>query len=297
MKAIIFGSNGQDGFYLSQLLDREGIGHIKISRTTGDVLGDVGKYGFVTNIIKKYEPDYVFHLAANSTTLHDAIFENHQTISIGTINILEAVRIHRSLARVFISGSAMQFKNDGCPINEKTQFDGSSPYSIARIQSVYTARYYRNKFGIKTYVGYLFNHDSPYRSARHVNQLIIQAVNRIDKGKTDKLEIGDIDIKKEFNYAADIVAAIWILIKQDRVFEAVIGSGVAYSIKDWLVYLFGKINKDWSQYITINNQYKREYSILVSDPKVIKDLGWSCKVGFEELGDIMLFGDPEINSN
>src|SRR5678815_4382428 len=108
MKALIFGITGQDGFYLSKLLQEQKIGVIGIGRSkTVWLQGDVADLTLVTELIKKEQPDYVFHLAANSTTRHDALFENHQTISTGTLNILEAVKNFSPLTKVFISGSGL----------------------------------------------------------------------------------------------------------------------------------------------------------------------------------------------
>lgn len=134
--AIIFGSNGQDGHYLRLLLQQHTIQCISISRKGDAVNGDVGERIFVEEQIKRHTPAFIFHLAARSSTHHSALFENHHTICTGTLNILEAVKEHSPKSRVFISGSAMQFKNTGLPIDEQTPFDPSSPYSVARIQSV-----------------------------------------------------------------------------------------------------------------------------------------------------------------
>jgi GDPmannose 4,6-dehydratase len=103
-KALIFGANGQDGFYLSELLLLNNIEVISISRTAGLILGDIADFEFVKNIIRENQPNYVFHFAANSTTKHSAIFENHASISSGTLNILEAVKNYSPWAKVFISG-------------------------------------------------------------------------------------------------------------------------------------------------------------------------------------------------
>ena len=172
MNVIVFGASGQDGYYLNELLQKQNINVIKVSRKIGDLIGNIADYSFVESIIKEYQPKYIFHFAANSTTHHRALFENHESISTGTLNVLEAVRLHCPATKVFLSGSAMQFKNEGFPISEQTPFEASSPYSVARIQSVYAARYYRDKFGLKVYVGYFFNHDSPLRTEQHVNQKI-----------------------------------------------------------------------------------------------------------------------------
>lgn len=288
MKTIIFGINGQDGYYLTQLLTLKGVEVIGVSRSNSKLSGDVADFNFVESIIKQHQPDYIFHFAANSTTRHDALFDNHGAISTGTLNILEATRLHSPQSKVFLSGSAMQFKNEGRPINEQTPFEASSAYSVARIQSVYAGRYYRNTFGLSVYVGYFFNHDSPLRPISHVNQKIVAAANSIAKGRTEKLELGNIEVRKEFNYAGDVVEAIWTLVNQNDVFEAVVGSGLAYSIQDWVKYCFEKINKNYEDYIVVKQDFIPEYKILVSDPQLIKSIGWEPTVNFYQLADMMM---------
>jgi len=288
MKALIFGISGQDGYYLSGLLQENDIEVIGVSRSYGDSKGDVGNYSFVESIIKQYQPNYIFHFAANSTTQHSALFDNHNAISTGTINILESVKLHCPKAKVFLSGSAMQFKNEGLPIDEKTPFQASSPYSVARIHSVYAGRYYRDVFGMQVYVGYFFNHDSPLRSEQHVNQKIVMAVKRIAAGSIEKLELGNIDVQKEFNFAGDMAEAVWKLVNQTDIFEAVIGSGVVYSIRDWTDYCFRCINRNWEDYVMAKQDFVTEHRILVRNPAVIKSLGWQQKVNFQQLADLMI---------
>jgi GDPmannose 4,6-dehydratase len=232
-------------------------------------------------------PQYVFHLAANSTTRHDALFENHETISTGTLNIFEAVKRHCPDARVFMAGSGVQFVNTGAPISEKDQFEASSPYSVARIQSVYAARYYRS-LGIRAYVGYLFHHESPFRKPNHVSKMIALAVQRIADGSDERLELGDISVKKEWTFAGDVVKGILTLVKQDEIFEAVIGSGVAYSIQDWLAACFKVIGKDWREYIRLRDGFTPEYKQLISNPATMRSLGWFPSVELPELAKMML---------
>jgi GDPmannose 4,6-dehydratase len=288
MKVIIFGSSGQDGIYLSKLLEKQGIEVLKVSRSGNGINGSVADFGFVSSIVEINKPDFIFHLAAVSTTRHSALFDNHQAISTGTFNILESVRLHCQACRVFLSGSAMQFKNIGEPIDENTPFEASSPYSVSRIHSVYAGRYYRSAFGMKIYTGYFFNHDSPLRSVNHINQKIVSVVCRIARGSDEKLELGNIDVQKEFSFAGDIVEAIWKLVNQDDVFEAVIGSGKAYSIKDFTEYCFKKINKNYQDYLIIKEDFTPEYSVLVSNPSVIREIGWQSKTDFYQLADLMM---------
>lgn len=282
MNAVIWGANGQDGFYLSELLRQQGLDVVALGRTDADI----SNYDNVAAIIKKQQPGYLFHLAANSTTRHSAGRENHDTIATGSFNILEAVKEFSPATRVFLSGSGLQFRNTGDPINEQAPFDATSLYAASRIYSTYLARYYR-KLGVKAYMGYFFNHDSPRRSERHINKKIIEAAKKIAAGSGEKLEIGDVEVKKEFGFAGDIVKAVWTLVQQDNVHEAVIGTGKAYSIADWLHICFSKYGLNWKDHVTTNSQYIPEYKILVSDPATIFSLGWRPEVDIEGLANLM----------
>jgi GDPmannose 4,6-dehydratase len=288
MKAVIFGASGQDGRYLTSECNRKGIDVIPYSRTFNGLFGDIGNFINVNKIINEHKPDYVFHLAANSTIKHEAIFDNHQTISSGTINVLEAVKNHSPFTKVFITGSGIQFKNDGQNISDESEFQATSPYAVARIQSVYAARYYRT-LGIKTYVGYLFNHESSYRKMDCVSQKVIHAVHRIKNGSFEKFEIGDITIEREWGFAGDIAKGILDLVHQDKISEAVIGTGKGYSIEDWIKACFKLINKDWKQYVAETPNFVGQYKRLVSNPDKIMSIGWEPQIDIDELAKIMLF--------
>lgn len=287
MKAVIFGANGQDGYYLKQYLESKQIGVTGVSRTGDFLRTNIADYGEVSRLIEQQQPDYIFHLAANSTTRHEAVFENHETISTGTLNILEAVKNFSPASKVFISGSGLQFVNMDKPIKETDDFEARDPYSVSRIQSVYAARYYR-RLGIKTYVGYFFNHDSPRRSERHMAKKIAEAAKRVAAGSTEKMEIGDAAVIKEWTFAGDVVKGIYVLVSQDAVFEANIGSGAGYSIQEWLEACFTKIGKDWKDYVVLRNDFIPEYKQLVSDSSLIFSLGWKPEVSFGQLADMML---------
>lgn len=287
MTAIIFGAGGQDGYYLNRLLQEKNIKVIGISRREGFVNIDIGSYEEVAALIKNNKPEYIFHIAANSTTRHDAMFENHKTISTGTLNILEAVKNYSPETKVFISGSGLQFKNENKPIKETDTFEARDPYCVSRIQSAYAARYFRT-LGIKVYVGYFFNHDSPLRTERHITKKIAEAAKRIANGSKENLQIGDISVIKEYTYAGDVVKGIWTLISQEAIFEANVSSGKGYSIGDWLLQCFGQTNKNWKDYVITKEGFISEYKKLVSDPSLIFSLGWKPEVSFQELATIMM---------
>lgn len=287
MKVLIFGANGQDGHYLSKACSKRQIEVIGISRSGPFLHGDVSASEIVETLIREHQPGIIFHLAAASTTNHDAIYKNNAAIGLGTINILESVKRWSPHSKVFITGSGLQFVNHGEPISETDPFCHGSAYVASRNYSVYLARYFRS-IGIQTYVGYLFHHESPLRQENHVCQKIAAAAHRIAKGSNEVIELGDISVRKELTYAADISDGIITLVGQNKVYEATIGSGQAYSIEDWLQECFSFVNKDWKHYVKKKEHFKPEYNILVSNPATINSLGWHASTTIADLAKLMI---------
>jgi GDPmannose 4,6-dehydratase len=284
-QTIIFGVKGQDGYYLQELLQKQGHQVVGVCRSAG---GDVSNRSYVEALIKDVRPNYVFHLAANSTTRHEALFENHETISTGALNILESVKLHCPACRVFITGSGVQFVNRGVPISEYDNFAPTSAYAVSRIHSVYAARYYRS-LGIKAYVGYLFHHESPLRKPEHLCKKIADLAKRVKAGSREQLALGDSSVQKEVGFAGDIAAGILTLVSQEAVFEATIGTGKAYSIQEWIEACFSRIGVDWQNHTTFRTDgFVPEYPILVSDPTTIFSLGWQPAVDMHTLVGMML---------
>lgn len=287
MKALIFGASGQDGHYLGEICREQDVEPIGVSRAGAPLRGDVARRDEVEALVREHAPGYVFQLAANSTTRHDALFENHETISTGALNVLEAVRRHAPEARVFIAGSGVQFENTGAPISERATFAATSPYAVARIQSVYAARYFRS-LGVRAYVGYLFHHESPLRKPGHVAMKIALAARRIAAGSDERLELGDPTVEKEWTFAGDVARAMFTLIRQDDVFEAAIGSGEAHSISEWVEACFRVTGRAWRDHVDVRAGFVPEYRRLVSDPTTIRGLGWAPAVPLPGLARMMV---------
>jgi GDPmannose 4,6-dehydratase len=287
MRAIIFGISGQDGYYLSRLLNRENIEVLGVGspKQPGDII--ISSYESVGKVVKDYKPDFIFHLAAKSLTQHDFLFQNHEIICTGAINILEAVRNYAPLTKVFISGSALQFRNTGSPISEETEFSADSAYAMSRIHATYTARYFRQT-GLKVYTGYFFNHDSPLRQGHHLSQRIADAVKDIRNGGKKKITIGDLNAIKEYTFAGDVVNAVWKFVNQDELMEVVIGSGKGYSVKDWVQACFRIIGKDYTGFIESDLNFVPGYKQLVSDPAKLFSLQWRPEISFEQLAEMMM---------
>jgi GDPmannose 4,6-dehydratase len=287
MKALIFGASGQDGHYLAEACRSRGVEPVGVARSGAPLRGDVASFEQVRALVETHRPAYVFQLAASSTTRHDALFENHETISTGALNVLEAVRRHAPDARVFLAGSGVQFENTGAPISERTPFAAGSAYAVARIQSVYAARYFRT-LGVRAYVGYLFHHESPLRKPGHLAMIIALAARRIAAGSGETIEIGDVGVEKEWTFAGDVAEAMFTLVSQDDVLEAAIGSGVAHPVSAWLERCFAAVGKDWRDHVRPRTGFVPEYRRLVSDPATIRSLGWAPKMSLETLAELMV---------
>lgn len=285
--AIIIGHTGQDGIYLSRILQVEGFKVYGVSKSSNDYNCNIIDYNSVSILVDRIKPQYIFHLGAVSKTSHEYVFNNFDVIVRGTLNILEAVKTYSPETIVFITGSGLQFKNIGLPIKETDDFEARDAYSLSRIQSVYTARYYRS-IGIKVYVGYLFNHDSPYRNENHMTQKIVKAAKRIANGSSEKIEIGDLDSRKEYSFAGDIVNGIWMLVNQDAIFEATIGSGLGFCTKEWLELSFLYFGLNWEDYVIVNSSYNPPYQTLVSNPETIRTYGWKPEMNIVGLNSMMI---------
>lgn len=291
MKALIFGASGQDGHYLGEICSEHGIEPVGVSRAGAPFRGDVARWDQVEALVREHAPAYVFQLAASSTTRHEALFENHETISTGALNVLEAVRRHAPAARVFIAGSGVQFENGGAPISERTPFAATSPYAVARIQSAYAARYFRS-LGVRAHVGYLFHHESPLRKPGHVAMKVALAARRIAGGSGERLELGDLSVEKEWTFAGDVARAMLALVQQDDVFEAAIGSGEPHAIREWVEACFSAAGLDWRAHVEVRPGFVAEYHRLVSDPTTIRSLGWRPRVEFQALARMMVGSGP-----
>ena len=287
MTALIFGANGQDGPYLVEALRARGIEAVGVSRSGPWRRGDVAVRADVEAAVREVRPAYIFQLAASSTTRHEALHENHESISTGALNVLESARLHAPEARVFLAGSGLQFENAGAPIDETAPFEASSPYALARIHSVYAARYFRSR-GLRTYVGYLFHHDSPRRGPRHVAQLVARAARRIGAGSDEVLELADTSVVKEWTFAGDVARAMVTLCAQDDINEAVIGSGEGHSIAEWVERCFAVVGRTWRDHVRLTPGGRGEYPRLISRPARLRSLGWRPEVTFDQLAEMMV---------
>jgi GDPmannose 4,6-dehydratase len=277
--AIITGSNGQDGWYLHQLLKREGVDAVLVSRASGVDLSDFNE---VVDLVLNTRPDFIFHLAARSTIDHIAARTNHNVIACGSFNLLEAVQKWRPECKVFLAGSAYQFKNEDKPISETDPWDTTSVYCAARGYSKLLADAYRAQ-GLMAYFGYFFHHESPRRGANHISQRIARAARN-----RESIEIGDPNVTKEWTFAGDTMEAVWALVNQDKIFEANIGTGIGQPIAKFAELCYATQGLYWLDHIKVPTDYVSPYRSLTCNPERIYSTGWRPRVSIEELAQQMV---------
>ena len=290
MKAIIFGITGQDGYYLEQLLEKNKIkvfGTSSKKSKSNDFI-DLSNFKKVFEYIESITPDYIFCFSAISKTTHSEILENHKIINNGTLNILESIRTINLNCKIFIPGSAVQFKLNNSPIDEYSLQYPNSPYAVDRIYTFNLSKYYRDKFVLKIYYVYLFNHDSQLRNHNHLSIEIIKKIKLLKDTGQNQLNINNLNYTKEFNHAKDIVKAIWIFLNQEKVYELVIGSGDPISIKSFI----SLVLKEYGMNQNFQFGHLGKEEIVTCSPKILKKMGWTPDYNIQGLiRDIILNGN------
>jgi len=308
--AIITGITGQDGAYLAQLLLKNNYKVIGLLRDKNSVklekliyLDIVDKIIFekcdlnsladVINIINKYKPNEIYNLASQSSV--GKSFQNPiETLNfniLSTSNILEAIKIlDKSIKFYQASSSEMFGSTNYLPFTEKSIFHPVSPYGISKASAHWITVNYRESFGLFTTSGILFNHESVLRADNFIIKKIIKTSFDIINKKTNILEVGNIDIKRDFGYAPKYVEAMYLMMQYDKPDDYIIASGVSLSIREIIYYIFDKLNIDKNK-IIINKEFYRPNEIenIYGDSTKAKEiLKWDYELSFFDVLDILI---------
>ena len=309
-KAIITGITGQDGAYLSKLLLSKNYRVIGLSRrsTTQNLVGlnylgikdevileacDLMDISQIINIITKYKPDEIYNLAAQSSvglSFSQPIGTIQFNIS-SVLNLLEAIRIVDDKIKYYqASSSEMYGKVLNLPITEQTPFHPLSPYAISKAAAHWTTVNYREAYGLFACCGVLFNHESYLRSDNFFIKKVLRDSIKIAKNQRDKLEVGNIDVKRDFGFAPDYVDAIWKVLQFEEADDYLICSGSSVYLRDVIYHIFNRLNIDRDR-LYINPEFYRPTDIediYGSSEKAKSKLNWKYNKSFFEVLDIML---------
>ena len=314
-KALITGINGQDGSYLTEFLLEKGYevhGILKRNSVAENqtarlddvyhIIKDNLYYADMTDmaslirVLQEVQPDEIYHLAAQSHVRisFDQPIYTAQVVAIGTMNLLEAVRLICPEARLYQASSSEMFGNsiDGDGFQrETTPMNPVSPYGCAKVFGYNLVRNYRNSYGLFVSNGILFNHESPRRGTNFVTNKVVKEAVKIKLGKTDKLMLGNLDAARDWGHAKDYVYCMWLMLQHDVPDDFVCSTGVSHTVKELVEYVFGKLDLDWKQYVGQDEKFMRpeELNVLKGDcSKAKKVLGWKHNYTFETMLDEMI---------
>ncbi len=305
-KALICGVGGQDGTYLARLLLDKGY---EVYGTSRDVnvqrFGGLASLGLngrikllsmapndfrsVLQTMSLSQPDEIYNLAGQSSVglSFEQPVETIESVAIGTLNLMEAIRFLGRPIRFYYAGSSECFGDtgDNCA-NEDTPFRPRSPYAVAKACAHNLVANYREAYGMHASTGILFNHESPLRPERFVTQKIIRGAAKIARGELDFLYIGNLDIHRDWGWAPDYVDAMWRMLQQDSPSDYVIATGRTASLEDFVALAFGHFGLDWRNHVCQDTALLRPSDIRygAADPSLARErLGWTASVSLEEV--------------
>ena len=312
--ALITGINGQDGSYLAEFLLEKGYevwGTIKrnsvaenqtsrLDEIYPQLLGklhyaDLTDLASLISIIQQCQPDEIYNLAAQSHVRisFDQPIYTAQATGIGTLNLLEAIRLTKPNAKIYQASSSEMFGNnidgDGYQ-RETTPMNPVSPYGCAKVYSYNICRNYRNSYGMFISNGILFNHESPRRGTNFVTNKVVKTAVEIKKGLRNELVLGNLEATRDWGHAKDYVEAMWLILQQDNPDDFTCATGVSNSVQYLVDYTFNKLNLDVQKYVKTDPKYLRpeELKDLKGDSSKLRALGWKPKYTFEAMIDEMI---------
>jgi GDPmannose 4,6-dehydratase len=311
MKALICGIGGQDGAYLAKLLldkkyevwgtSRDAqmteFRNLRALRVEQQVkLCSMAPTDFrsVLSVLARSQPDEVYFLAGQSSVglSFEQPVETLESITVGTLNMLEAIRFLGGKIRLYHASSSESFGDVGLiPANESTPFHPRSPYAVAKASAHWMVANYREAYGLFACNGILFNHESPLRPARFVTRKIVDSAIRIAAGSDEKLVLGRLDIVRDWGFAPEYVDAMWRMLQLDRPSDFVIATGSSASLEDFVKAVFLNLGLDWSDHVVSDKMFFRPSDIDWSqgDPGLAgKVLGWEAKTRMPALVKLMV---------
>ena len=310
-KALIIGVSGQDGAYLAQFLLKKGyrvfgtsrdaqmtsFGNLKTLGIHREMeVGSVALNDFrsVLQVLAKVRPDEVYNLAGQSSVglSFEQPVETFESISLGTLNLLEVIRFIGEPMKFYNASSSECFGNtEGLPANEETPFSPRSPYAVAKAAAFWQVANYREAYGIFACSGLFFNHESPLRPERFVTRKIISTACCIAKGATEKLRLGNISIRRDWGWAPEYVEAMWLMMQQKEPEDFVIATGKTHKLEEFLELAFSAVRLDWREHVELQQDLLRPTDILISranPAKAKRVLNWEARYGLADIVAMMV---------
>ncbi|WP_174842702.1 GDP-mannose 4,6-dehydratase [Spirosoma rhododendri] len=310
-RALICGVSGQDGAYLAKLLLEKGyevyggsrdaqmssftnLKRLGIDKQVKLLSISINDFRSVLQTILKVRPDELYNLAGQSSVSlsFEQPVETLESISVGTLNLLEAIRFSNLPIRFYNAGSSECFGDTGSmAADEMTPFRPRSPYGVAKAAAFWQVANYREAYRLHASTGILFNHESPLRPERFVTQKIVAAACRIAKGSPEKLVLGNIDIARDWGWAPDYVMAMWLMLQQEQADDYVIATGETNKLRDFIQVVFDSVGLNWKEHVYSDQSLFRPTDIIeghADSAKARLHLGWRASHNMEDVVRMMV---------
>jgi GDPmannose 4,6-dehydratase len=311
-RALILGISGQDGAYLSRFLLGKDYEVHGISRDAElqrfERLMALGirdrvqvhsasllDFRHMLHLIGSIEPDEIYNLAGQSSVAlsFSQPMETIESIVHGTMRILEVIRYLRLPIRYLNATTSECFGATpfGSASSEETAFYPRSPYATAKAASHWAVINYREAYHLYACSGILFNHESPLRSERFVTRKIVTYAKRIAAGEPVKLELGNMNIWRDWGYAPEYVEAMWLMLQRDQPDEFVIATGESHSLEELVASIFGAVGLDWHHHVVSNPALLRPAEIVYNrgnPSRIAEELGWEARTRFRDLAGVLV---------
>ena len=323
--ALITGINGQDGSYLAEFLLEKGYevhGTLKRNSVAENQTSrldsiysklklhyaDLTDLSSLISVIQKCNPTEIYNLAAQShvrISFDQPIYTANAT-GVGTLNMLEAVKLINPKIKIYQASSSEMFGNsidsDGFQ-RETTSMNPVSPYGCSKVFSYHICRNYRNSYNMFISNGILFNHESPRRGTNFVTNKVCKEAVKIKLGFSNELKLGNLDATRDWGHAKDYVKAMWEILQLDEPNDFICSTGISHSVRDLCDYVFTKLDLNYEDYVKLDEKFLRpeELNNLKGDSNKLKELtGWSPTYTFETMLDEMIehwLGHYKLNKN
>lgn len=310
-RALICGISGQDGTYLAKFLLKK---NYEVHGTARDaqmsLFSSLDRLGIkekitlhsmamndfrsVLQVLAKVMPDEIYNLAGQSSVglSFEQPVETLESISIGTLNLLEAIRFIAKPTRLYNAGSSECFGNTLMePADEATPFHPRSPYAVAKATAFWEVANYREAYNLFACTGILFNHESPLRPKRFVTQKIVKSACQIAAGCKEKLNLGNIAISRDWGWASEYVQAMWRMLQQAEPEDFVIATGETNTLEKFVEEAFNAVGLDWREHVHSDSTLIRPSEIMVSrgnPSKAEKVLGWKAHYRMNDIVRMMV---------
>jgi GDPmannose 4,6-dehydratase len=313
-RALITGINGQDGSYLTELLIERGYevhGILKRNSVAENqtarlddtyhiiknnlYYADMIDMASLVRVLQEVQPDEIYNLAAQSHVRisFDQPIYTTQAVAVGTMNLLESIRLVCPNVKMYQASSSEMFGNtmdeDGYQ-RETTPMHPTSPYGCAKVFGYNLVRNYRNSYDLFLSNGILFNHESPRRGTNFVTNKVVKEAVKIKHGVTDKLMLGNLDATRDWGHAKDYVRAMVKILEQDEPSDYVCATGISHSVRELCDYTFSQLDLDYDDYVGIDEKYWRPEELvhLKGDATRLKSIGFKSEYTFETMIDEMI---------